>query len=351
MPRIPPGGSSPPSTPTDPAATTTTTTTAAPTSAPASAPSGAADAATYAATGGTVAANVPVPQGSPLLGGLPDVLLERAGARVVHGDDPGDYYCEHMFWSAQRAASSCASIASNAEGEPLVGFLHVPDDKWTSRLIGGHDYSLQERHEGSWHVVGAALRGFFDDAAPAVAGPVRMLLTGFGPFMTARNNPTGELVTEKENLDELMRAGFGRQLTTAEGEQRPSEPDDPPDTMRVAYTVTTPAGEREVVLRAQRFAVDDTAIDPAGDASVQAAMLAFEPHAVLSMGVWGGKTFKAEHHADDGGLNDAGRHAWTARADRDLPDNFALARAIERGGRAAVSVPASTLLTGGDPHV
>lgn len=352
MPRIPPG-SAPPASPSSSAApsdATPSSTTSAAGAATATSAAG-ADAAgdTYASTGGSTAA---ASGDSALLGGLPDVLLERAGARVIHGDDPGDYYCEHMFFSAQEAVANTASVAENDKGEKLIGFLHVPDDGYTRRAADG-SYTLAERHERSWHVVGAAMRGFFDDAAARVTGPVRMLLTGYGPFMSARNNPTGELVAEKACLDEMMTRGFGTRLA-GPGEELPVVPDDPADTMRVSFTVKTPSGDREVVVRAQRFPVDDTAIDPAEPGSVQAAMAAFEPHAVLSMGVWGGDTYKAEHHADDGGLDDSTgspRHSWRAPADRTMPKNFALARAIERGGRAAVSVPASTILTGGGADV
>ena len=52
------------------------------------------------------------------------------------------------------------------------------------------------------------------------------------------------------------------------------------------------------------------------------------------MGVAGPGNFKVEFHADDGGLRerDAGwTHDGSAPAVTDLPDNFALARAIHAG--------------------
>jgi pyrrolidone-carboxylate peptidase len=292
------------------------------------------------------AAVVPEPgvvPGSPLHGGLPAVLLDRAGGgRVVHGDDPGDFYCEHMFFSAQQAATSSPTLARNAEGEKLVGFLHCPWDAETSRDPAQASYTLAQRHGRTREVVGAALKGWFDDAQATVQGPVKMLVTGYDRFMSARNNPTGEFVTAQENLDAALVAGFGADLKTQVGKSLPADPADPPDVMRLSYTVTTPAGDREVVLRAQRFPVDDRAIDEQQATSIQAAIATFAPHAVLSMGVAPGSDFKAEFHADDGGLvSVAGkqRHDRTARPRTNLPDNYALARAIARGAASPVQSP------------
>src|SRR4051812_11251638 len=62
-------------------------------------------------------------------GGLPDVLLSSANATVVHGKDPGNFYCEHMFFVAQREANQPGScVLTNSCGEKLVGFLHIPMD-------------------------------------------------------------------------------------------------------------------------------------------------------------------------------------------------------------------------------
>src|SRR5688500_3170455 len=90
--------------------------------------------------------------------GIPDVLFTTsAGARVGHGTDPGDYYCEHAFFLAQREAASTASIDRNHAGEPLVGFLHWPADRWSTRT---GNYTQAERHRSGREVVGAAVRGF-----------------------------------------------------------------------------------------------------------------------------------------------------------------------------------------------
>jgi pyrrolidone-carboxylate peptidase len=338
MPRVTnPGANAPP-----PAASTPAPATTADVDAPPSAatpPAAAFDNASPSADPGAV----PV---SPLNAGLPAVLLDlagtgRAGAgRVVHGDDPGDFYCEHMFFSAQHAAATSASVVTNADGDKLVGFLHCPWDAHTSRDPAQGGYTQAQRHGATREVVGAALKGWFDDAAASVQGPVRMLVTGYDQFMSARNNPTGEFVNSQENLDAAMAAGFGAELRTATGVRLPADPNDPPNVTRLLYRV----GDRKVELRTQSFPVDDRAIDEQQSTSIQAAMATFAPHAVLSMGVAPGNDYKAEFHADDGGLvSVAGkqRHDGSVPPRNNLADNYALGRAILRGGAGPAQSPLS----------
>lgn len=268
-----------------------------------------------------------------------EVLLDRAEANVVHGTDPGDFYCEHMFFSGQMEASRPeSSVVTNDAGEKLVGFLHVPSDPFTSQRVPS-GYTQAERHEGSRQVVGAALRGYIDQAAAGVEeGPVRMLLTGYDEFSWVRNNPTGDFVTHRENVDASMQLAFGDRLVQPEGEIVSSGgPDDPEVTYR--YQVRDPdSGDvREVLLTTMRFPVTDEAISPQAEHSIQQLMAEHQPHAVLSMGVAGRGSYRAEHQADSGGLQrteDDASHVEGASGSVQLRDNFSLARAIEAGVRA-----------------
>jgi pyrrolidone-carboxylate peptidase len=279
---------------------------------------------------------------SPIRGGLPEVLLERAEAKVIHGTDPGDFYCEHMFFCAQKEAEASGSVVANGGGEKLVGFLHWPWDSQTS----GYDtqYDVAERHDGARTVIGAALRGYAIDAAAQTGGPVRLLLTGYGPFGSARNNPTGEFVEHDENLDVALQRAFGAALLTPTGSASPQQGDAAPDVWERGYRVVIDGEERDLVVRRQKFPVTDVAIDPQGSDSIQGAMRDFEPHGVLSMGVAGGRAFMAEFHADDGGLAGGAaqpRHDDGAPASTNLPDNYALARAIRRGAEPVGVSPLS----------
>ena len=272
--------------------------------------------------------------------GLPEVLATTVGGVTVnHGTDPGDFYCEHMFFSAQtESLRPGTSIVGNAEGERLVGFLHVPRDNWSEGA--GGPYTQEQRHAGTREVIGDALRGYFDAAAAQVgAGPVRILLTGYGPFDSMTDNPTGDFVTHPENLDAAMRQAFGDNLVTPQGKRTAGEGDD----ATYEYQVRDPVSgrERSVVIEAVRMPVTDEAIDGTSSRSVQQTIERFKPNAVISMGVNpGGSTYLAEHHADDGGIrNDNGRqvHDESEGARLNLGDNYSLPRAIFGGGAPRVA--------------
>lgn len=269
-------------------------------------------------------------------GGLPSTLLATPTARVIHGDDPGDFYCEHMFFGAQMAASAPeSSIQTNAQGEKLVGFLHVPSDAWTQQASSA-GYTQEQRHVGTRQVIGAALRGYADQiAAQQTDGSIRMMLTGYDQFMSVRNNPTGDFVSHRENLDASMRAAFGDRLLTPQGSPVSIEPPPSTDTHFYRYTIRGEDGTpREIELTASRFPVDDTTINPQSSTSIQRSISRYAPHAVISMGVAGSGSYKAEHRADSGGLlrtSDSAQHSESATDTLRLRDNFSLARAIHAG--------------------
>src|SRR5262249_44362178 len=129
------------------------------------------------------------------------------GVVVEDEPDPGNFYCEHMFWSTQvEAAHADSSVLENDHGETLTGFLHVPSDALTDSPPPPEpaDPAAQaERHASTRHVVGAAIRGWFDEIGGKVDAdtPISILLTGYGPFLDILNNPTGDFVVHQSNLD------------------------------------------------------------------------------------------------------------------------------------------------------
>lgn len=266
----------------------------------------------------------------------------RAGrseaTQVVHGDDPGDFFCEHMFFGAQLSASRPdSSVVSNINGEKLVGFLHIPSDL-ESHSPETDGYTQSARHAGTRQVVGATLRGFFDAIASADGerDPVKMMVTGYGTFGSIRNNPTGDFVLHRENIDAAMKEAFGDSLLTTSGEIIASQQE--PKRVSYQYIIRHPETDEQkiIVLDTGFFPVDNTAIDPESDTSVQSFMGERRPHAVLSMGVAGGNDYRAEHRADSGGLDrreGETRHMPGAVDNVRLIDNFALARAIVAGRR------------------
>lgn len=228
--------------------------------------------------------------------GLPAVLWASpdGALQVVHGDDPGGFYCEHCLYAVRRTATETSSIVV-VDGEPLVGFLHVPKDALTA-LDAPTEQPLQ-RHRATIDVVATVLRGWALQVR--VPGPLRVLLTGYGPWGTVKNNPTGDAVSHADVVTAIVqRAG-------------------------VALDVHT-----------HRLAVDDSAID-GGPNSVQAAMAQVQPHVVLSMGVHGGfDRFLAEHVASDRNLVVDGavlRHVNDRPATHRLPSSRVLARGLVLG--------------------
>jgi len=267
--------------------------------------------------------------------GLPEILFSRKGAKVEHGTDPGDFYCEHLFFSAQtEAAKPGSSVQKNARGEALVGFLHVPHD---AHLSGdaSDTYTEAARHAGTRKVVGAALRGYFEDALPNVkSGPIKILLTGYGPFDWIKNNPTGDFTTHVENIDAAMKEAFGKRLLSSGGRLLKKKSVEGVESRAYEYRVkdSVSSKERTVIIEAHRLPVDDHAIDGADPRSIQKAIARLEPHAVLSMGTAPGEAFRAEFHADSGGMTTGGapHHVPDAPATVSLGDNYSLARALVR---------------------
>lgn len=251
-------------------------------------------------------------------------VLEIGTAKLIDGDDPGDFYCEHMFFSAQLAASKPgSSVLSNSKNEKMVGFLHLPSDPWTASA--DPVASQADRHANTRKIVGAALRGWIDQGARKV------LLTGYDTFSWVQNNPTGDFVTHRENIDAAMAAAYGSLLLTKEGTkiERGAY-----DTFR--YQIKDPINgkKRDIEISTIRFPVSDEAIDPAGGKSIWKAIDTLKPHAVLSMGVTGADVYKAEHRADAGGLSRSileAHHLEGATDHTRLANNYALARAIQAG--------------------
>jgi hypothetical protein len=278
--------------------------------------------------------------------GLPDVLFQSAQATVEHGTDPGDYYCEHVFFNAQATAAKTPSVAKNAEGEKLVGFLHCPPDAWTETK--GGKYAQADRHAGTREVVGAALKGYFEDAAPSVkTDPVKILLTGFGPFMSIEDNPTGDFVTHPENIDAALAQSFGKDLLTPKG--KPVKLADGAQGLVYQVRDAVTGKTRTLEVATDKLAVADATLDPRNPRSIERAIADVKPNAVLSMGVAGPGSYLAEHHADDGGMRPTADGGWKhvdgAPQTRSQPDNYSLARAILRGQ------PAPLEAEGGDAIV
>jgi pyrrolidone-carboxylate peptidase len=261
-------------------------------------------------------------------GGLPNTLQKLpSGKRVAHGTDPGNFYCEHMFFSIQNAGNEPGtSIIKNDFNEPLTGFLHLPGDQEATNTKNTSYTRLQSRKD-TQAIFGSLLRSWIDIAVNKVPGIIKILLTGYDNWSTVVNNPTGNFVSMKENIDTSMFQAYGKRLINKNGQLI----DSGKNFKTLSYTISTPSGKRVIQIRGQIFPVSDSTIDK-GPFSVQEIIKQFKPVGVISMGVAVGSVdFLAEHHADNGGLDDNLRHNGDFLPRVNLPTNYSLARGIVQG--------------------
>ena len=266
-------------------------------------------------------------------GGPPDgteYMRTSNGTPVLSQREAGDFYCEHTCWVLNHEATRTgSSIARNAEGNALVGFLHLP---------GELDVPGPHRHDATREVIGAALRGNVDAvrAGAPNANPVKVMMTGYGAFQGVDNNPTGDFVSHPENLDAAMRAAYGDRLV---GDPRMVE--SPAGPVR-QYSVRGADGRAfDVQILARKLDVDDTAID-GGPKSLQQMLATFRPQAAVSMGVDpGARTYEVVTRSDHGGMverNGALHHddasmRWGTEGSEQVQVNDALGKAIQAGQR------------------
>jgi pyrrolidone-carboxylate peptidase len=246
---------------------------------------------------------------------------------VTHSGDAGGFYCEHAFFTAQEVAAA-AGVQRNRHGEPLVGFLHVPGaaDRW---LTGTLPADAARRHGRTRSVVGRALAGFTSDilaAGLAADEPVRLLVTGFGPWGAVLDNPTGDFVSRAANLQAALASGFGERFLPGS-----AGPGEAPWRQEVAGSLRLGRTQQSLVVCGWALPTADAALDPAALHGLPAAILGpFRPHAVLCLGVARRRRrYYVEHTADDENLVDGQHQPALARMAH--PANFALARAIHRG--------------------
>ena len=261
---------------------------------------------------------------------LDDGGTEEGGALLLAGDGlevreshwAGAYYCAHVLWLASKIARApSSSIARDRQGDPLVGFLHVPADADTAVPVASRP--RVERHGRTAHVVACALRGIVDELS-ASDGPIRVLLTGFGPFAAVVSNPTGDFVDDD--------ASIGRALGAAVGAE-------PRDRVAIieegARLVQVTAGS--LVLGRMRLDVDDAALDPNRAGSLPWALARFKPHALVALGVHRASSiYRVEIEPTDAGLldGDPPRHERGRPLGARERHNRALARAIVAGAAA-----------------
>lgn len=265
-------------------------------------------------------------EGTPAVGDdtTGSLIVELDGVQVFESFWAGSYYCAHVLWqSSTWARAAGTTVALDAAGDPLVGFLHVPGDPETEQSPDARPRPKRERHARTMRILTWALRGFLKEIAGQPEQ--RILLTGFGRFGDVTSNPTGELVG-----DGALVAAILRDATDVD-----------PRAHRVDYGVATLEVHEAGPVRLGRLVLDvnDSALDDTCAGSLPFTLARFRPHAVISLGVHrSASMFRVEVQPTTAGLEFQGdrlRHAAGAPTSERLPINLALARAILRGARAA----------------
>lgn len=134
---------------------------------------------------------------------LQDQVSSGGFTAGVHlGVDPGLFYCGGLT----------QALADRAKARPglATGFIHLPPDQATEATrLAKPNAALPTRAQNlamTAQVLGQTLRGLADQRP---GKGLTVLVTGFGPFQDAEDNPTGAFVRGRANLDATMRAAFG----------------------------------------------------------------------------------------------------------------------------------------------
>jgi hypothetical protein len=176
--------------------------------------------------------------------------------------DAGGFYCEHALFASLEAARRFGTAGGTAS---KVGFLHVPDDEPAYARPGPRPTEV------TLGVLARMLRPFHERGRSS-----RILLTGFGPFASVVDNPTGALVADVAAMRHLVSR---------------LEPSLPPTVIPIAPSATGGLGSRLVVgagaleIVAIVLPVRDESIDPASSTSIFALHEALRPTAALALGV------------------------------------------------------------------
>lgn len=270
---------------------------------------------------------------------MTDAALERDLARpallpaglpeVRESDDAGRYYCAHALFLGHLAVErGRAPVLHDDEGEPLVGFLHVPPDAYTQGEASA-PAAEPARHRDTVRVVAAALAGWWP-VLSRVDGPARVALTGYGAFRDVVDNPTGAFVASRAALEQALALAFGGDLRAC------SHVDE-----GVRVEVGSAGRPRSLELSCARLPVDDRALALRGEGSLLGLLEErARAHAWLGLGVCRSPHYRVETSPHDGGMaldDEGGRHEDGRAPSRTFRGSRALVRALVRGGAVVVS--------------
>ena len=123
----------------------------------------------------------------------PDLATTPRGVPICESRHAGGNYCEHALFAALYWEKTHPGIiGQTVDGNPLIGFLHVPEE---------HDHpETANRHDDTLWVLGQMLNTLIRHVSKKA---ITILLTGYGPFGDITNNPSGHLITSTDALERL----------------------------------------------------------------------------------------------------------------------------------------------------
>ena len=296
---------------------------------------------------------------------LPKELSAQLPPSVTLGAIPGTYYCGRLFLAAQtEAIAPGSSVLYTAHDEAAVGFLHIPrlprfEGSWRQGWTpppAEADELLQGLQSVVAEQLGAALRTFESELRTQLphGEPLRVLLTGFGPFKTSTDeiveNPSALFLGNPKLhfLEDTLQIAFGPSGWFA------GEPREVTFQLHLPYEVASSSLDigvcaegalpRPMTIRRTIFPASDATVVASSPQSIQAEMRRFRPHLVIGLGTGGGRGYRlgpwgchlsphfvctVEPHAAL--LGSSTTEAEMVATPCALRANFALARAIAEG--------------------
>ncbi len=262
-----------------------------------------------------------------------EFLYDGRAITVLRGQHPGDFYCAHVFFLAQSYAFRAnTSVLRDEQGFPLVGLVHSPRGE-------EHKHELLVAHI-EW-VVARVLRGMITRALRMTKDPLRIALTGFGPFEDqdgygVPHNVTGEFVSAPDRLRETLTGALPDLLAPKQPELRIPDPLGPDDVV-VGTQIYDPHYRlgRPVSLLGRVLSVDAHALGDDRESGITGLLEGYAPHVFIGLGVRlrGSPEFVIEEVSDNSGLAllPEPHHNPELTATTGHPLNRAAARAFARG--------------------
>lgn len=262
-----------------------------------------------------------------------EFLYDGRRITVLRGQHPGSFYGAHAFFLAQSYAFRAASsILEDEHGFPMLGLIHTPRGE-------------EHKHEPlvaqiEW-VVTRVLRGLITRAIRITKEPLRIALTGFGPFedqqgVPVPHNVTSEFAAAPERLRGALLGALPDILAPKPTGLELPQPIGPDDVV-VGTQIYDPhyAYSRPIHLLSRVLSVDEHALSNDPASGLVGLLETFSPHLYLALAVRprGAPEFLIEEVSDNSGLAllPTPHHNPELSPTTGHPLNRAFARAFTRG--------------------